>query len=77
MRHAQASLVEVSIREEEGNICLRIKDNGKGFDTNQKTTHLGLIGLRERAHSLKGELILATGLGHGTLIEVVVPNQWK
>lgn len=77
MRHAEASLVEVSIREEQDKIYLRIKDNGKGFDTNQKTTHLGLIGLRERAHSLQGELFLTTGPGQGTLIEVVVPNQWK
>lgn len=77
MRHAQASQVEVSIREEQGNIHLAIKDNGKGFDTSQKTTHLGLIGLRERAHSLQGELKLTTGLGQGTLIEVLVPNRWK
>jgi len=77
MRHAQASLVEVSIKTQGDNIHLLIKDNGKGFDTNQKTTHLGLIGLRERAHSLKGELILTTGAGRGTVIEVVVPNQWK
>lgn len=77
MRHAQANLVEVSIREEQGTIHLVIKDNGKGFDPNQKTTHLGLIGLRERAHSLKGELKLTTGLDQGTLIEVAVPNRWK
>lgn len=77
MRHAQASQVNVSIREDQGKIHLIIKDNGKGFDTNQKTTHLGLIGLRERAHSLQGELKLTTGLGQGTSIEVMVPNRWK
>lgn len=77
LRHAQASQVEVSIKEQGENIHLLIKDNGKGFDTNRKTTHLGLIGLRERAYSLKGELNLTTGLGLGTMIEVIVPNRWK
>ncbi len=77
LRHAEASQIDVSIKEQGGNIHLLIKDNGKGFDTNQKTTHLGLIGLRERAHSLKGELTLTTVLGQGTMIEVIVPNRWK
>ena len=76
LRHAQASQVAVTIKEEQGTINLSITDNGKGFDTQQKTTHLGLIGIRERAHSLQGELKLTTAPGKGTSIQVIVPNRW-
>jgi signal transduction histidine kinase len=74
-RHAQATQVTVAIRIEEGRIALAVRDNGKGFDpeaAGQRKSY-GLLGIRERAHTLGGTARierLATG---GTLVEVAIP----
>jgi signal transduction histidine kinase len=64
---------------------LEIKDDGRGFDLNQveqacakeatysNNTHFGLIGMRERAKLLGGKLEIASYLGNGTQIELIVP----
>ena len=39
-----------------------------------KHANFGLIGMRERAQRLKGELHLASAPGTGTRIEVTVPS---
>ena len=56
---------------------LRIKDDGRGFDQNGVFAtlggHFGLIGMRERAERLGGELRLASHPGEGTEVEVSVP----
>ncbi len=73
MRHAHASKVMVSIRTVEGNLELCIRDNGTGFDTRVKTSHIGLVGVRERALSIGGDLVVESEIGKGTNICLVVP----
>ena len=74
MRHANAERVRVSVTDLGDKVALQIADDGKGFDTRQKTTHLGLVGLRERAHSINGELNISSEPGKGTTISVFVPK---
>ena len=79
LRHASASLVQVSISIQSGNIQLEVKDNGCGFKLQEETEaavhshHLGLLGLRERAELLGGEVHLVTDLGQGTSLQVHLP----
>ena len=73
-RHANAQRVTISIQEKDDSIQLTIADNGIGFDTNQITTHLGLVGLRERALSIGAELTITSEAGKGTTISVIVPR---
>jgi signal transduction histidine kinase len=58
-------------------LYLRIKDNGRGFEQEGAFVslggHFGLIGMRERAERLGGELRLASHPGEGTQVEVKVP----
>src|ERR1035438_1140299 len=58
-------------------LYLRICDNGRGFETPDVFSthggHFGLIGMRERAERLGGELRLASNPGEGTEVEVTVP----
>ncbi|NCI46599.1 PAS domain-containing sensor histidine kinase [Sediminibacterium soli] len=75
MRHAHATRVTVSTYEENGMYCLKITDNGRGFDTSQFSQTLGLVGLRERVGSLNGKLLLESGIGRGTEIRVEIPRQ--
>ena len=56
---------------------LRVVDNGRGFEQDDVFSdvggHFGLIGMRERAERLGGELQLASHPGEGTEVEVTVP----
>jgi signal transduction histidine kinase len=77
LKHAGATRIAIALRTEARKLFLRIADNGKGFD--QKDVflslggHFGLIGMRERAERLGGELRLESSPGQGTAVEVMVP----
>ncbi len=74
-RHAQASRVEVALDRQDGAVTLMVRDNGRGFSPAdpRKPNSFGLMGLRERAYLLGGEVEVASGRGRGTTIEVRIP----
>ena len=77
-RHAQASVVNVTISEISGAIRLEVQDNGKSFQvlqtlsakTNQR---LGLLGMRERVEIVGGTLHIDSSPGFGTTVRTEVP----
>ena len=74
-KHADAKRVVVSVREVDGGVRLKVRDDGKGFDPKapRKAASLGLAGLRERAHLLKGSVVIHSQLGQGTTIDAFIP----
>ena len=74
-KHAQASRVEVELETQGDFLLLRVRDNGVGFRTDapRKPQSLGLAGLRERAHLMRGELHVQSDPGAGTRVEARVP----
>lgn len=74
-KHAGASRVEVSIERIPGAVVLQVRDNGRGFvpDAPRKPYSLGLMGLRERTHLLKGRINIDSVPGQGTCIDVHIP----
>lgn len=73
IKHSEAAKVIVKIKRNENSILILIKDNGKGFATeDSKKDGLGLVGLKERSQLLKGELIIDSTIGEGTTIEVKI-----
>ena len=77
LKHAGASRIEVKLEVEARTLHLRIKDDGRGFDQqdvfSSHAGHFGVIGMRERAERLGGELRLASNPGEGTEVVVTVP----
>ncbi|HEY1217803.1 MAG: two-component regulator propeller domain-containing protein [Bryobacteraceae bacterium] len=77
MKHANASRIGIQLEREPKRLRLRIVDNGRGFEESDAFAahggHFGLIGMRERAERLGGELRLASQPGEGTEVEVSVP----
>ena len=76
-KHAQATRIEVKL-ERNGNIVnLTVSDDGRGFRTDDSFEtgggHFGLIGIRERAERIGGELRLQSRPGLGTEVAVAVP----
>jgi len=78
-RHAGASRVDVTLSWTDADIQLRVRDNGKGMgvETVGGVRTLGLLGMRERARMLGGELIVDSLPGAGTAITLIVPRQSK
>jgi signal transduction histidine kinase len=76
VKHARASKIWVTVQIDARNLYLRIVDNGRGFEPRDAFSstdgHFGLIGMRERAERLGGELHLASHPGEGTKVEVTV-----
>ncbi len=68
MRHANASEVVVRLSKDNDEIVLEISDNGNGFDMTKIENTLGLVGIKERAASIKIELTIESSIGNGTSI---------
>lgn len=77
LKHAGATRIWIKLHSEARRLYLRVVDNGHGFDQsgafNALGGHFGLIGMRERAERLGGELNLASHPGEGTEVEVTAP----
>jgi PAS domain S-box-containing protein len=78
-KHAGATRVEVELRPLGGQLLVRVQDDGIGFRPNapRKPQSLGLVGLRERAQLLHGELKVDSTLGAGTRVEARIPLQME
>jgi signal transduction histidine kinase len=76
IRHAGATRVEVRLSEDDGWLELQIKDNGRGISEAQihNTKSIGLLGMRERAALLGGEVVWRGQPGKGTTVTVRLPK---
>jgi signal transduction histidine kinase len=79
LHHAQARSVTVSLYRQGDRICLRVKDDGQGFDVAQITgqalrlRRFGLMGIQERAELVGGDVTVESAPGQGTCLSVSVP----
>jgi PAS domain S-box-containing protein len=76
-RHAAAKIVLGTLKLEDDILILQVKDDGRGFDTQNETNKgtFGLIGMRERAFMMGGQCSIVSGLNKGTVITISVPLQ--
>ena len=75
VKHAGAREVRVGIGRVPDGVRMTVADDGRGFDPAAVLDgHLGLAGMRARAERLGGELLVSSGPGQGTLIDVVLPE---
>ncbi len=76
-KHANAKTVDVSVIKNNGTIKLTVTDDGIGFDFNeiQNKNTFGLLGMKERAQSVDGNLIVESNPGRGTKIELELKTE--
>ena len=80
IRHAGANEVAVCFKMEPEQVRLEIQDDGCGFNVPARWIelarggHMGLVGAKERAEAVGGELQVESAPGKGTLIRVLVPR---
>lgn len=75
MRHAHAHTVELQLSVEGRELCLRIADDGVGFDpgATRQGVSFGLVGMRERVLMFGGTLQIDSQPGEGTTLWIRVP----
>jgi two-component system, NarL family, sensor histidine kinase LiaS len=78
-RHANASLITLSLAPRDQMASLTVTDNGRGMDPDMRgTAHgLGLRLMQERVQELQGTFVLETAPERGTRIEICVPQEGK
>ncbi|HQQ00126.1 MAG TPA: PAS domain S-box protein [bacterium] len=78
--HAEATHVTIRLAVSVPTILLRIEDNGKGFDVQQRMIsalaerRMGLRSMEERASLLRGTFEVQSQVGAGTTILITVPR---
>jgi PAS domain S-box-containing protein len=74
-RHARARNVGVVLERRDDRLLLIVEDDGAGFDLSRalQKGRLGLVGMRERAQMMGGDLTIETSPGQGTAVYVEVP----
>jgi signal transduction histidine kinase len=78
-RHSGSATATVQLRRDEGQVVLRVRDEGGGLPVSEGPTGddvaavgVGIAGMRQRLRQLDGRLDLATGPA-GTTVTAVVP----
>ncbi len=77
-KHAKATRAGVNVKIENDEINIEIRDDGVGYEAavagpSAEGSHLGLLGMRERARMLGGRFSIEGGPGRGTLIRAILP----
>jgi signal transduction histidine kinase len=73
-RHAAARTVHVSVVEGQRRVTLSVTDDGAGFDPAARIgSGFGLVGMRERARSVGGDVWIESEPGRGTTVRAELP----
>ena len=74
-RHAEARRVEVRLAASGGRLILEVSDDGRGITKKQMNDprSFGIIGMRERAHSWGGEVLITGNRDRGTTVRLTIP----
>ncbi|OQY73619.1 MAG: hypothetical protein B6D45_07880, partial [Ignavibacteriales bacterium UTCHB3] len=74
IRHSEATTATIDMNLDNGIFRIKIRDNGRGFDSTVKKgyTSFGLIGMRERAKLANAEFSVESEIGKGTVISLTM-----
>jgi len=73
VRHAPGATARVSIEQRDGQLELRVADDGGPVDTEHLLAGNGIAGMRERARAVGGRLDVRPGQGLGVVVQAVLP----
>jgi signal transduction histidine kinase len=73
-KHSQATSVSVQVSQTGTGMTVEIRDDGVGFRNERRApTNLGVLGMRERAAALGGDLSINSIAGKGTIVRLWLP----
>ncbi|MFY0630307.1 MAG: tetratricopeptide repeat protein [Flavobacteriaceae bacterium] len=72
IKHSEANEIEINARQEDQQISIEIKDNGKGFDKENFEAGNGLANIENRISTIQGTVSIETELEKGTIIIIKI-----
>jgi len=72
VKHSGATSVHVRVVDAGGDLEVRVKDDGRGFNGHSGDESFGLVGMRERAALISGRVEI-TSSGEGTSVTLTAP----
>jgi len=72
IKYAKATHIEVSLSKNKNQLVARVKDDGKGFDTNNPDIGNGLLNMKKRAKDIKATYTLHSKEYEGTEVSVAL-----
>ena len=72
-KYAEASRVDVSLHQENGDLVFEVRDDGRGFDPARTPTGSGLTNMRDRLEALGGSVEITSRPGEGTAVRGRIP----
>jgi signal transduction histidine kinase len=77
IRHARASVADISLTGDNHQIVLMVRDDGVGIKAERAASpkSLGLIGMSERAFLLGGRFEISGAPRRGTTVRVTIPRR--
>ena len=75
VRHAGASAIRIAMRQTAASISVKVHDNGRGIAEHELGDRgsIGVLGMRERAELIGGQLLITGRRGKGTAVLVTAP----
>ena len=73
LKHAQCTQTRIELSFDGGQLYLRLRDNGRGFDTAAESEGHGLMSMRDRARGIGGTLEIRSAPNVGTTVVLEVP----
>ncbi|MBN1529400.1 MAG: GAF domain-containing sensor histidine kinase [Thermoleophilaceae bacterium] len=73
IKHASAEHVQIDVSERDERVKVTVRDDGRGFDPGARVEGFGLLGMRERAALVGGEITVEPGAGGGTVVHAALP----
>ncbi|MDD7886827.1 tetratricopeptide repeat protein [Flavivirga sp. 57AJ16] len=72
-KHASATQVNISIKLKNNVICLKMSDNGSGFDVNRVKSGIGLKNMNSRINEINGSINIISEKDAGTTVTIEAP----
>lgn len=77
IKYAEASLVEIKVMAVDGKVCVRVKDNGRGFDASSIREGTGMRNIRSRLELFEGNVRFDSQPGGGCELVAGFPVRYS
>ncbi len=78
IKHARPKLIVIALESNDGNLSLRVSDDGIGLDQNHfKKLGIGINIMQYRANMVEGDLEIRPNLPAGTVVACTMGSTWQ
>lgn len=77
LKYAKATRVDFTLHLENGNLVMKISDNGVGFEQKKRVSGIGFANILRRTEYLQGVMNITSSPGNGCILTIRIPVKEK